>query len=249
MTHQRTQATPVSVARRAGLVAAALIASALILPASASAQVAVTNNKIKYDGHAYRRDNAHRVHMFTICKKRNVLGKTPYCEPGDGPGNDFSSAAGKVTVLSINEVKSSNLAGTVKAAGLSLGATRDGLRSGRLRVAVIAIDSYAQLTRDINHHPGYRRRMLGMPQKDLRVVTAVLIVIKQSEAQTWQTNGQATYNAGTWYIAASAGAGKSVSFHASKGTVIGYDMAKAKWSGTFTRKAPLRSLSLDVLGI
>ena len=227
----------------------ALIPIALLAAApEASAQTKMTKSFWVYSGTKFRRTGAESAYLGsagvvrkTVLKAYDFDRKESFDKNLFGPGVEIKvRKPTRVSGTSVNQFAKDS---AVRYLTLSVSDTISQIRAGDLDLVKIEVSSEGDLVRAINRSPRYLDRLRKItPKRNLRVVTAIWVVVKAKEYADFKAtaNGKLTY-AGLTVEGKHAGASKSA-WKIKRGTIFAYEFAKVRWN---KGRKQIESLKVD----
>jgi hypothetical protein len=233
---------------RATMLMTALAVALSIGSQQAEASTKLTKNFWVYTGTKYRRGGAEGAMLGsagivrkTFLKAYDYERKELFARDLLGPGMKLKFRKPvRVRGTSVNRMSHQ---GMFRYLTLSVQDTIEQLRRGDLDLVKVEISSEGDLIRAINGSPRYLSRLKRIsPDRNLRVVTAVWIVVKAREYSAFEGSirGQGSYAGYT--LEGNDQAGTTSDFTISPRTIFAYQFAKVKWSKNGKR---IESLKVD----
>lgn len=221
---------------RAALLMTAMAVALSFGTQSAEASTKLTKNFWVYTGTKYRRGGAEGAMLGssgivrkTFLKAFDYERKELFTRDllGEGVKLKFRKPV-RVRGTSVNDMAHK---GMFRYLTFSVQDTISQLRRGDLDLVKVEISSEGDLIRAINNSPRYLSRIKGIsPDRNLRIVTAVWIVVKAREYSEFEgsVKGQGSYEGYT--LKGDDSASSTSDFTIRPGTIFAYQFAKVNWT-------------------
>jgi hypothetical protein len=203
---------------------------------SAEASTKLTKNFWVYTGTKYRRGGAEGAMLGSAGIVRKTFLKAFDYERkelfnrdllGEGVKLKFRRPV-RVRGTSVNDMAHK---GMFRYLTFSVQDTISQLRRGDLDLVKVEISSEGDLIRAINNSPRYLNRIKGIsPDRNLRIVTAVWIVVKAREYSNFEASlkGEGSYAGYT--LKGDDSAGSTSDFTIRPGTIFAFEFSKVNWT-------------------
>ncbi|HEU5056023.1 MAG TPA: hypothetical protein VFU21_05840 [Kofleriaceae bacterium] len=231
---------------RAALLMTALAVALSAGAGSAEASTKLTRNFWVYTGTKYRRGGAEGAMLGSAGIVRKTFLKAYDYERKELFGRDLLGEGVTLKFRKPVRVRGTSVTrmahqGMFRYLTLSVQDTIDQLRKGELDLIKVEISSEGDLIRAINASPRYLQRIKRIsPDRNLRIVTAVWVVVRAREYSDFEgtVQGQGSYEGFT--LKGNDRAGATSDFTIKPGTIFAYQFAKVNWSENGQRIVSLK---------
>jgi hypothetical protein len=231
-----------------GVVAFFFVFLGMVMPVAAGGNVDVTNKNFTFNNYKYRRVKADSAELGSIGLRKG--GVTPRFD------KMFVARAGSVkgkamTEVSLSSVKKleGDLGGGYKGVSAKVAASK--FASGEYKLIKLELNNEAYVDA-MNADKGHLQKLADVDKEgNLRVVTAVWIVVTQEEARAINVSGSASadfkVSGNAASVKASGSSSKETKLSVNSGTIFAYELSKVDWASN--KRDRVKFLKPDKVGI